>query len=95
MRPMPFFSGLPRFSRERGAMPKSETPQDEDEGFSALEEDFFAQGESKKEMKKSSAERLSDLEIAQRERETGHLEREVLARGEIVDMKTVVGLGLV
>ncbi|KKW44834.1 MAG: hypothetical protein UY95_C0015G0006 [Parcubacteria group bacterium GW2011_GWA2_56_7] len=57
------------------------------EHFSHLESSFFEQGEDKKAMRKTPDERVEDLNIAERERETGHLEREFFARSEIVNMK--------
>lgn len=92
---MPLFSGLPwlKRSRERAAAAKQEQPKDDTEGFTDLENDFFAQGEDPEAMKKSSEERVSDLFIGQKEREQGQLERRVLEAGEMQNMENLLAHG--
>lgn len=82
---MPLFSGLSFLRREGGGTTRPERADDA-EDFSDLEKDFFAQGENAEAMKRSPEERMSDLTIAEWERKQGHLERKVLAHGDIEDM---------
>ncbi len=65
---------------------RGDKPRDDREDFSELEQHFFQQGEDAKAMKKTPEERISDLNIAEQERKTGHLERKFFERSDIVDM---------
>ena len=82
---MPLFSGLP-WLRGEHTEPRRDAPKHDHEDFSELEKHFFEQGEDAAAMKTSPEERISDLNIAEQEKKTGHLERGFFERSDIADM---------